>query len=1239
MRTCAKLQWRGAAGAPVLLLMLCLSAANVLFAQETRGTILGRVLDPSGGVIPGVTVVVTNAETNVRNQTVTNDRGLFEIPLLMPGPYHVVAEQPGFKKHVREGITVSVNARVNIDIVLEIGGTQETVTVTAETPLLETATASAGQVMDNKRVMELPVMGNSVMLMAGLNPGMQRGSYNYLGLHSTVGASDYNTAGGVGGNEWSIDGTPNSGHSRRNAILPYTDTIEEFRVESASFDARLGHTTGASITMQTKSGTNSYHGSATWSHWQQRWNATPNNDNGVYWKRIKDAEAAGNSALADQLRSQPRQPTGRSNNYAASAGGPVRIPWLFNGKDRLFFFFSFNGFKDNKTEEAGNKLFSVPTVKERAGDFSEKLTVDPVRYQIYDPLSVRFNSATGIYERDPFPGNIIPSTRFLNPMYKFYEKLYPLPNNPPQMNVDGGNNYFNGAIPFNWNYKAFMNRFDWIATTRDRFFVRWSYNKFVEDRNDWTYETARWLHSNALNRIGKSGNVDWVHTFNPRTILNAAVAVNRYVDNDLRTEMLKYKPSDVGLPTYLDQKAADLHALPILNFSNNYRQVSSGVTIPRPITTQTLKADLSKYMGKHSLAIGWDGRVYYRTGGSPGNTSAYFNFNNNLLRKTSATSGTGTLGLEWAAFLMGIPNSMSIDTNDSRLLSTPYSAWYVQDNWRISSKLMLTLGLRLEYEGNIKERFNRGLRDFDPNADVAIAAAAQAAYAASPLAERPASDFIIKGGFHFLGQGVPRTRGEPNFNTMPRAGLVYRLNDRTVIRGGWGMFFDTLNPGWIELQQNGYSQGTSTIITTDNGLTWGTGDPRKGISVLADPFPVRPTANNSRFDVPYGNSLGVDFMLGSGTSWLYLDYQPARQHRWRFEIQRQLGKNMVVTVSHTGSYSDHLGVDVNKRPLPAKYWATGNARNDAVANDMQRNVTNPFYIGNFASLQTSNPKLYQLLNTRSFFTSRTIQKHQLLRPFPHMTSLTEGQSPIGKNWYSDVEAQFEKRFSAGWTLNTHLTITKTMEKNFFNNEFDTEPDQRVSNNSRPYRWVATGIYELPFGKGKPMLSDSFFGRILGGWQIGAIWQIQAGGALDWGNLFFLGKDLRDIVLDPKDRTKDRWFNNGWDYPTGDPRNAGVTNRLFVTSSAQSPASYHARVFPTRLSWVRASRLVQLDANLQKAFAIREGIKALFRADLLNAPNHQVLGGPDMSPTSSGFGKITGYVNTPRMIQFQMRILY
>jgi hypothetical protein len=1201
---------------------LILAVTGAAMAQETRATVSGRVIDSTGGVIPGVSVSITNVETNATNNAITNDSGLYEVPYLMPGQYQVTAELTGFKKSVRKGVALSVGSRVSIDLVLEVGEVSESVTVTAQEPLLDTTSASIADVIDNKRVMELPVLGNSAMLMAGLATGMQRtGGYNYLGLHSTIGASDYRTAGGVGGNEWSLDGTPNSGHTRRAAYLPYTDAIDEFRVEGTSYDARVGHTTGAYIAMQSKAGTNRYHGTATWNHWQQRWNATPNNDNGVYWGRIKAAEAAGNTELAKRLRAEERQPSGRSNNYAASLGGPVWIPKLFDGKDKLFFFFIFNGFKDNKTEEPGNKLFSVPTADERKGDFSRLLAVNRARYQIYDPLTTKFDSKTGLFVRDPFPNNVIPANRILNPMYKFYEKLYPLPNNPPQMDAEGRNNYFNGAIPFNWDYKALQNRVDYVMNEKNRIFFRWSYNKFVEDRNDWTFETARFLHSNALNRINKGAGFDYVRTLNSTTILNAAIAYNRYFDNGLNIEQQKFKASDVGLPKYIDEKAGDLHTLPTVDFSD-YRDVSGGVSRLQPISTGTLKTDVTRYLGKHSLVFGWDGRMYYRVGGSPGNTSGRFEFRNGLLRANSAATGVGNLGIEWAAFMLGIPSSLSIDTNDSYYITTPYHGVFVQDSYRLSRKLTINLGLRMEYEGSIRERYNRGLRDYDFNYIPPIAAAAQAAYAAAPLPERAASDFIIRGGSNYLGLNVPRTRTDPTYRYMPRFGFAYSWMKNTVIRGGYGTYYDTLNVSHTTIDQSGYSRGTGTTITNDQGVTWNFGYFSNNNSPLSDPFPVR--SDGTRFNTPLGNSLGRNSFLGRSFSFLNPTFEPLLQHRWSIEVERQLWKNAVFAIGYSGSWVGNLNIDRNLRPVPEKYWASGLVRNDAISNDLNRNLTNPFYIGNFSDLQKQDPALYQQLSTLGFFTSRTISKAQLLRPFPHMTGLTLNEEPAGKNSYHSLQARFDKRFSQGWTLNTHYEYAHTMSKDWFPNEFDAEPDWRESDNSRPHRWVATSIWELPFGRGRWLLNDSgWLNSILGGWQIGTIWQMQSGECIDFGNVFYYGSNLRDIVLPKDQRSKDRWFNTD----------------LFEKNSTKTAASFHRRVFPNRMNWLRTATLYQLDANLQKAVAVREGMKALFRIDLLNAPNHQVLGGPEASPTNATFGRINGYVNTPRYIQFQVRLTY
>jgi hypothetical protein len=333
---------------------------------------------------------------------------------------------------------------------------------------------------------------------------------------------------------------------------------------------------------------------------------------------------------------------------------------------------------------------------------------------------------------------------------------------------------------------------------------------------------------------------------------------------------------------------------------------------------------------------------------------------------------------------------------------------------------------------------------------------------------------------------------------------------------------------------------------------------------------------------------------------------------------------MVFGIAYTGSYVGNLGVDKNLRPLPEKFWASGLVRNNDIANDLNRNVTNPFYIGNFPNLQTSNPTLYQQLSTLGFFTSRTIAKHQLLRDYPHMTGLTRQATPIGENSYHAMQARFDKRFAQGWTFNTHYEYSRTLSRDWFPNEFDTLPDWRESDNSRPHRWVATSIYELPFGKGKKLMNRTgFLNAIFGGWQLGIIWQMQSGEAIDFGNVFYYGSNLRDIALPSSQRTKDRWFNTD----------------NFEKNSTRVASSFHRRVFPNRMNWLRTDGLEQLDANIQKSFQITETLKALFRVDLLNAPNNQVLGNPGVDPTSANFGRITGYVNTPRYIQFQLRLSF
>ncbi|MGH9841363.1 MAG: carboxypeptidase regulatory-like domain-containing protein, partial [Blastocatellia bacterium] len=1153
----------------VLLLATLLLSIVAVSAQETRGTILGTVKDAAGAVVAGAVVEVTNTDTNITSRLTTNNSGYFEAPYLLPGTYTITVTATGFKKSVQKGYVLTAGSRQNVDISLEVGAAQESVTVTASAALLETTSGSGTASLEQRQISDLPVMSNSAILLARSVPGIQwTAQPNYLSLHSNAGGSAISAAGGVGGNEFSLDGVPNLASGRRAGYLPYTDTVAEFKVETAPFDASKGHTTSATISLSTKSGTNDYHGALTWQHWQQRYNGTQSTTNAGHWGRIRQAEAAGDTALANQLKSQSPQPTGRSNNWAGSAGGPVRMPWLYDGRDKLFFFFSYNAFKDVKTEEATNVNRTVPSDAHRRGDFSDLLKLDPVRYQIYDPRTARL--AGGVVTRDPFPNNQMP---ILNPMYKFYEALYPRANNVPGVvSAEGTNNYLASATAFNWDYKAFTNRIDFQPTAKQRMFGKWSYSNFApEDRGDWVYETARGLLVAGLVRKNIGITFDHVYTFNSTTIFNWSAAWNRFIEGNASNEVqTSFPPSKVGLPSYLDQKAGTNIHLPSISFGS-YSSFTRGFPGFTNYSVGTARGELSKFIGTHSLRLGVDLRENWRAGNSPGQSSGSFTFNNSFVRQAQNTTNAAGIGLEWAAFMLGVPSGISIATNDSVYLTNKFYSGYAQDDWKLSRKLTLNLGLRYELEGGFRERFNRGLGGVDLDAPLPIAAGAQAAYAnlrlpttdPPPLFQLPpASEFIVKGGTLFLGKdGAPDTVNSAQPAWMPRVGFAYQLNDKTVLRGGWGMFFDTNNVLNDGLNQTGYSRATGTTITNDNGLNFNftnltSPECRANIAncrtVFADPFPVR--TDGTRFDTPLGNALGLMALTGRGITFVDRDWKRARQHRWRIGLQRQISSSMVAEVAHLGSYTDQIAffgtTNVTDRVdiLPEKYWASGLIRDNRLANELNSTLPNPFNINNFTSLATSHPLVYADMRTNGFFTNANISKAQLLRLYPQAAGLTNGRAPIAEQIYNHLEATLTKRLSQGNSFTASYMWSSNLQRLNRENEFDDQLVWTPSNNSAPHNFNLNFIYEFPFGKGRKFLSDNkWVNALVGGWQVSGIYYKQSGRAYGLGNWFYYDSDLRAIAKPTKDQTVDAWFN--WQIFPGASRDYSAANR----------AAYEARV--------------------------------------------------------------------------------
>jgi hypothetical protein len=1261
--------------------VILLSGSVKAFAQETTGSILGTVRDSTGAVVAGARVVVTNAGTNVSSEVASNDTGAFDVPYLAPGTYSVSVNAAGFKKFVQQTIVVNVGSRANLDVTLEAGVVSEEVRVSAAAPLLDTTSASGSAVLDNEAVRSMPVFGNMSALVVRSLPGIQwTGQPNYVALHSVLGASQISAAGGAGGNEFSLDGIPNTGRIRRLGFIPSTDAVDEVRVSSSEFDARQGHTANAVVNMVTKSGTNDFHGTLSFLHWQERWNGTPTFTKAVRGAQIGAALAAGNTALAEQLRQQPLQTSGRSNTYAANVGGPIWLPHIWNGKDRLFFFFSFNGFRENKSEEVTAINRTVPTAAHRLGDFSDLLKLGP-QYQIYDPRTAHM--VNGRVVRDPFPNNQVP---ILNPLYNAIVKLYPLPNNPTAGPADP-NNYIATATPFNWKYKAFQNRVDVNTSSKSKLNGKWSYNDFLEDRGDWTYETARGLNSNGLVRRNIGIGIEYVRTLNSTTFLRFTAGYNRFIEgNQLDAVQTSYDAAKIGLPGYIDARAGANQRLPNINFSSysNLSDVFPGFT---RVSVADTAGEISRVFNRHTVRAGYDFRLNYNATNGPGNSEGQYQFRNSFVRACDASgsaapcnlvNSTPAIGLEWAAFMLGVPTSVFIDRNDTLYMTNRFAGVYIQDDWRISQKLTLNFGFRYEIEGGFRERFNRGISQFDPLAQLPIADAAKAAYARNPIPELPISQFDVSGGSLYLGvNGAPATLNLAQPAYMPRLGLAYQWNSKTVIRGGYGLFHDTNNVLNWGLDQFGFSRSTGTTLTNNAGLTLLntnlTGaDCKANVAncqtILSDPFPVR--SDGTRFNDPLANQLGEMARVGRGFTFVDRDWKRARQQRWRIGVERELSSNMIIEVAYLGSYTDNI-TSVNTNPgdaqvtrrldfLPQQYWATGlvpRPSNDAFLNTR---VPNPFNISNFQFLQTQNPTLYQDMASNGFFTASTILRSQLLRAFPQMNGLFIAREADATLKYHHLETSFTRRLSHGIQLIASYQWASSQIRDFFQNEFDARPVYRQNPNYYPHSFRLNGIFELPFGKGHRFLAKGgVFSKLLGGWQAAPVYYLQSGRTYDFPNLIFFG-NTRDIMLRKGQQTPDNWFN--WrmfpsatrDFSTTNPqpyrdRIRQIVPQWFMDAIGKTfdnvvPSdfaldSFHTRIFPSRFNWLRGARMNQLDINIRRTFLIKEKRQVEFSTDFINAFNHVQYDVPVTNPSSPDFGKVTQQWNTPRWIQFKMRLVF
>ena len=463
---------------------------------------------------------------------------------------------------------------------------------------------------------------------------------------------------------------------------------------------------------------------------------------------------------------------------------------------------------------------------------------------------------------------------------------------------------------------------------------------------------------------------------------------------------------------------------------------------------------------------------------------------------------------------------------------------------------------------------------------------------------------------------------------MPRISLAYKLGEKTVVKAGYGLYYDTLNATDYTANNLGYNSTTTNTNSTDFGQTFSFGG-------LSNPFPLR--ANGTRFDEPVDSTLGVNASAGSGFTAQNQNHEHARQQKWRVGIQREITKNTSIEIAYSGSYADRSEIAIRQDYLPQQYWISGslNARDAAQQALLTANVTNPYNIANFASLRTTDPVLYARMASNSFFTSTTAQRNRLLRPFSQINNLTYDNLPLGEAKIRSIQIIANRRFSDGFTANMSVSFNST-RSNRTVQEYDREPTLWVDDNtSRPYRVTGSVGYELPFGEGKRMANGGGLASALaGGWQVASTFEVQPGSLIQFttntngapgGNVFYSGdiKDIKkskpEIALNPDgsiDSTK-YWFNI----------------EGFERDPAKTPTSFQTRAFPFYIDGLRGPGLQYVNLNIVRTIRLGSRRTVQLRLDCQNLFNYAAYSNPNTDPTNTNFGKVVSAVGAAGAMRF------
>ncbi|MFN7919108.1 MAG: carboxypeptidase regulatory-like domain-containing protein [Bryobacteraceae bacterium] len=1149
-----------------------------LLAQTNMGTITGIVTDRSEAVLPGTTVIARNTSTGAEARTVTSTTGNYLIPNLSVGTYEIRVSQAGFKTWSRPGIALSAGDNIRVDIMLEVGQVTERVEVTAEPTALKTESTEVSTTMEQKLVDRVPLP------IAGIGGGM-RNAFSIMMMLPQVKSGNGESAwddfqvGGGQQHDWnvSVDGLSVEMGWRNhvgymNRLTPPVDSVQEFRIETAAFKAEDSRASGGNISVTTKSGTNELHGAVFDFYQSQRLNA--------------------NSWLNNKLGRQ--KSIFHRNDYGANVGGPVWIPKLYDGKNRTWFFFSMEGYRFPAT--AGVSQLTIPTTNMVKGDFTDWTTRAGAIIPIYDPSTTRSDGRGG-FLRTPFAGNIIPGTR-ISPLSKAIAGYFPAPNAAgTQLNYNTIGTEANKRIE-----NAHMLKIDQNFGSKNRLAFTWSRNgehfSYAYDNEptnpaNWSalpYPIGGRKYYNGDQYYGNVFRLNDTHLISPTVINILTLGAHRltHPEHD-RTAVPFGQNWGDKLGGAVRNNPYYNYSFPPVSFQNdNYYGWDSSKLWDEYHTVYGIDESLSWVKRNHSFKFGYSFQKLLLNTNNRNNASGNFAFNR--LSTSVPADNSGNSGNAFASFLLGAVQSGGFTVPNTGMLRFPYHAFFAQDDWKITSRLTMNIGLRYELNIGAYERDDK-MSFFDPN-----------------LPNPAASNY--PGALRFLGTGAGREGRRNLWNNAtgwgPRFGLAYQVTSKTVVRAGFGTFFASEKAPGLTPSNAGFTSSPSWS-SVDQGITpafyWDQGFP----AWQAPPF------------------INAGFNAGFGVSWY-----PAAEiaqlpstHSWNVAVSRTLKGNIVMDLTYTGSKGTHLASDrVNYMQIPSQYAKLGSLLNKPIDDP---EVVAAGYRPPFANFQ-------QLLGTRATL-------GQALRRWPQYTGVGTGgmNNHSGNSTYNAMIVKATKRFSGGLSMVASYTWSKLLTDADSSEPWiagvvgagngsgaaQNNENRRVEKSygvlDLPHMFKFTGTYDLPFGHKRKFVSSGPLSHVVGNWNVAAFIYGQSGyplGIVDnaYSNFLQAGAPRPNVTsLDWRaPYTTDRFDPSSGPYLARtafqrrtDPRLDPFGNAPRFNGVTRSPGRFRENV------------------TIARDFPIRERARVEFRWEIYNMFNLKTWSNPaSLDLSNSLFGTVT-----------------